>query len=247
MWRLLRFAAENGSGGAGGNEGDPPPAGGGGSGSGDGSGQGSEGNKTKTPRTQAETFKLVLTQEQRDRLLSTGELELAQDQYTGGVRQQMEGLRTRATSAETKLAEIAAAQEEAERKALVEQERFKDLYEQERQAREGEAKQRQEMALRHAFTVRAAKAGMVDPEAAFAIAREMPAFASVQVADNGAVSGMDELIKSLTEEKPYLVSQQKQPPVGGPSNPAPGTSDHKPAESQQEADDRIRARVRAAS
>jgi len=98
-------------------------------------GQSSTAQQTQTPGLQAGAYRLSLTEAQRKRLVEEGVLDLSEEQYTGGVRHQIETLRKRATTAEKKLSDIAAAQAEADRKALEEQSRYKELYEKERQAR----------------------------------------------------------------------------------------------------------------
>jgi hypothetical protein len=165
-----------------------------------------------------------LSQEQIDRLVKDGTLELSDDTFTGAVRDRIAQLTARAKGAERRLAEIAAAQEEAERKALVEQERFKELYEKERQAREKEASGRKDDAIRARFLLAAQSKGVVDPDVAFLIAKALPGFTAVQVDDEGKVTGIDEVVETLVKEKPYLVSQPQQQPkpqsVGAASNPA---------------------------
>ena len=185
--------------------------------------------QTETPGIQAgglpamAGYKLSLTEAQRKRLLEDGTLEISEEQYTGGVRQQIETFKRRATTAERRLADIAAAQEEAERKALEEQQRFKELYEKERQARETESVARKDDTIRSRFLLTAQSKGIVDPDVAFVIAKSMPTFASVGLGDDGKVTSIDEVVEALVKEKPYLVSQQQQPKpqsVGAASNPA---------------------------
>ena len=175
------------------------------------------------PGKQAKGVHLKLTQEQIDRLLKDGSLELSDEHFTGAVRERIGQLTSRAKTAERRLAEIAAAQEEAERKALEEQERFKELYEKERQAREAERTARREDLIRSRFLLAAQVKGVVDPDVAFVIARSLPEFGGVQVDDEGTVTGVDAALEALVEQKPYLVSAQQSKPhsVGAASNPAP--------------------------
>jgi len=124
-----------------------------------------------------------------------------------------------------RLAEIAAAHEEAERKALEEQERYKELYEKERQAREAEATARREDTIRSRFLLAAQSRGVVDPDVAYIIAKTLPEFAGVALGDDGVVTGIDAVIESLIGSKPYLVSQPKEQPkpqsVRATSDPSP--------------------------
>ena len=137
--------------------------------SGDTGQQGSSGENgkalqgTETPGLQAGAYRLSLTEAQRKKLVEEGVLELSEEQYTGGVRHQVETLRKRATTAEKKLSDIASAQAEADRKALEEQNRYKELYEQEHQARETDRVARKDDRVRSRFWLAATKAGAVDP------------------------------------------------------------------------------------
>jgi hypothetical protein len=211
-------------------------------------GQQAEGaqGQSQTPATQAKGIQVKLSQEQIDRLVKDGTLELSDDTFTGAVRDRIAQLTARAKGAERRLAEIAAAQEETERKALEEQERFKELYEKERQAREKEASGRKDDAIRARFLLSAQSKGIVDPDVAFIIARSLPPFSAVQVDDEGKVTGIDEVVETLVKEKPYLVSQPQQQPkpqsVGAASNPAQQSPP--PPKNLAEAGDRLEQALR---
>jgi len=202
--------------------------------------------QTQTPATQAKGIQVKLTQEQIDRLVKDGTLELSDETFTGAVRDRIAQLTARAKGAERRLAEIAAAQEEAERKALEEQERYKELYEKEHQAREKEATGRKDDAIRARFLLTAQSKGVVDPDVAFIIAKSLPAFGAVQVDDEGKVTGIDEVVETLVNEKPYLVSQPQQQPkpqsVGAASNPAQQSPP--PPKNLAEAGDRLEQALR---
>jgi len=208
-------------------------------------GQSSTTQQTQTPGLQAGAYRLSLTEAQRKKLVDEGVLDLSEEQYTGGVRHQIESLRKRATTAERKLSDIAAAQEEAERKSLEEQARYKELYEKERQAREAESTGRKSDAIRSRFLLAAQSKGIVDPDVAFTVAKSLPGFATVAMDDEGKVSGIDELVEMLVKDKPYLIpppQSQKAQSVGSASNPAPQTP---PApKSLAEAGDRLEQALR---
>ncbi|NIM05958.1 MAG: hypothetical protein GTN65_10180, partial [Armatimonadetes bacterium] len=85
--------------------------------------------------SQPKGVQVKLTPEQIAQIGKDGTLELTDNQFSGAVQGRIGQLTSRAKAAEGKLSEIAAAQEEAERKALEEQEKFKDLYEKEREGR----------------------------------------------------------------------------------------------------------------
>lgn len=58
---------------------------------------------------------------------------------------------------------------------------------------------------------------------------------AVEVGEDGKVIGVDEVISSLVQDKPFLVTQQKKEPktIGNPSNPSP-TDEVKTLEAQLE-------------
>jgi hypothetical protein len=208
-------------------------------------GQSGDSQQTQTPGLQAGAYRLSLTEAQRKKLVEEGVLDLSEEQYTGGVRHQIESLRKRATTAEKRLSDIAAAQAEADRKALEEQSRYKELYEKERQAREAESTGRKSDAIRSRFLLTAQSKGIVDPDVTFTVAKSLPGFATVSVDDEGKVSGIDELVEMLVKDKPYLIpppQSQKAQSVGSASNPAPQTP---PApKSLAEAGDRLEQALR---
>ncbi len=241
--------------GQGSNQTQTPPAGGDqtqsqpdGSGQGDTGGSDSSQQQTQTPGVQAGGYKLSLTEAQRKKLVEEGVLELSDEQYTGGVRHQVEALRKRASAAEKKLSDIAAAQAEADRKSLEEQHRYQELYEQERQARETERAARKDDLVRSRFLLAAQAKGFVDPDGAFVLARSLAGFSAVTVDDAGTVSGLEALLETLATDKPYLLTQppdKKPQSVGSPSNPAPQTP---PApKSLAEAGDRLEQALRSGS
>ena len=80
-------------------------------------GQG-DGQSSHTPATQAKGVALKLSQDQIDRLLKDGTLEISDELFTGAVDKRIAQLTNRAKTAEKKLGEISAAQEESERKSL---------------------------------------------------------------------------------------------------------------------------------
>jgi hypothetical protein len=225
-------------------EGEAPGAGDGGPGDG-GSGGGAGGGGGQAPdpaQTQQESsgFRLTLTEEQKAKLLADGSLDLSDEQYTGGVRSQMETLRQRAKAAEKKLTDIAAAQQETERKTLEEQKKFQTLYETERTARETDRVARKEDLVKSRFLLAATKAGVINPDDAFVIARTLPGFGAVQVDDEGKVSGLEDLLTALVKDKPYLVAQPQKPTtVGGPSNPGQSGSERPAPKTVAEAGDAL--------
>jgi hypothetical protein len=203
--------------------------------------------QTAAPAIQAKGMQVKLTQQQIDGLLKDGTLELREEQFSGAVRERMGALTSRAKAAERQLQEIAKAQEEADRKALMEQEKYKELYEKEHKAREKDAAVRKDDLVRSRFLLAAQSKGIIDPDVAFVIAKGLPSFKDLAADDEGAVAGLDAVIETLVSAKPYLISQQPggqppKPPIGGPSNPG-GTPPAAP-KNLAEAGDRLEQALR---
>lgn len=188
-------------------------------GQGDERGKGGDDSQTET-QPPAKGVAIKLTPEQREALSRGEELVLPDEVYSGAVQQRISAYTARAKAAEEKVAALEAQRAEEERKQLEEQQRFKELYEKERAEREKEAAARAEEALRSRFMLAAAKANVVDPEAAYVLARALDEWAEVKLGEDGKAAGLDETLQALIESKPYLVSQQqKKTSVGSASNP----------------------------
>jgi len=98
--------------------------------------------------------------------------------------------------------------------------------------------------VRSRFLLAAQSKGAVDPDTAFLVAKGLAGFGAVQVSDEGAVSGVDELVDALKTEKPYLFSSAdpKKQSVGSPTNP--GQPDASAPKSLAEAGDRLEQSLR---
>ncbi|QIC06113.1 hypothetical protein GOP56_11115 [Brevibacillus sp. 7WMA2] len=124
----------------------------------------------------------------------------------------------------TKLAEYEREQEEKQRSEMTEIERWKTDYEKEAAAKqtleqsvaEMEAKYRQEK-IRNVFITAAASANIAHIDDAYILASTD--LAKVTFDESGNVVGMDSVIQSLVETKPFLIAQTKKEPstIGGPS------------------------------
>lgn len=75
---------------------------------------------------------------------------------------------------------------------------------------------------RSAVTAAATRAGAVDPDAVFALLDP----SKVTVGDDGLVTGVDDAVKALLDDKKYLVGTPTPPPA--PPKPAPGSADGGP-------------------
>lgn len=132
----------------------------------------------------------------------------------------------------TKATEYEQKQEEQRLAALTETERAQELAKQheekiaELQKQLSEKDERANKRLIKAEFIKfAEKAGIVDVEAALVLSD----LSTVQVDEHDNVDGVEALVKSLVESKPYLVSKQ-QKPIGQPSNPGAEKYHDKPAD-----------------
>ncbi|MGG0793172.1 hypothetical protein ABE137_03975 [Brevibacillus laterosporus] len=124
----------------------------------------------------------------------------------------------------TKLAEYEREQEEKQRAEMTEIERWKTDYEKETAAKQAleqsvaeiEAKYRQEK-IRNTFITAATNANIAHIDDAYILASTD--LSRVTFDESGNVIGVDSVIQSLVETKPYLVAQAKKEPttIGGPS------------------------------
>lgn len=113
--------------------------------------------------------------------------------------------------------DLEKAQSEAEKKALEEQGKWKELAEKREQEANAAKQQAKDLALKNTIQAEAAKLGIVDVEAAAVLIDKT----GVTVADDGTVTGAAEALTKLLEAKPYLKGTPQQQPVGSPSNPNP--------------------------
>lgn len=126
----------------------------------------------------------------------------------------------RAKAAEAELAKIKATQEEADKKKLEDEGKFKELAEKESaRAKELEGQITQGK-IDNAVIIAAGKAGVADTEAALKLLDR----SKIEVEKDGTVKGVEDAVKSLVEAKPYLIDQSNPARVGSPTNPgSPGT------------------------
>lgn len=121
-----------------------------------------------------------------------------------------------------KLAELEKAEEERKRAEMSELDRLKADLEAKTQAEQTLQHQLQELQaairqerIRNAFITKAQQANIAYIEDAMKLAD----LESVEVDEDGTVKGIDDVIKKLVKEKPYLLAQDTKPKlVGNPSN-----------------------------
>lgn len=120
-----------------------------------------------------------------------------------------------------KAEELEKAQTEAERKALEEQGKFKELADKNAAEAEKLRDQLKQTTLNSAIQAKAAKLGIVDVEAAAVLLDK----SKINIKDDGTIEGVDEALTALVESKPYLKGAAPQEPVGSGSNPNPSQTE----------------------
>lgn len=125
---------------------------------------------------------------------------------------------------ETRIANLEGAmrrmgEERDEARRLLEEEKRKNLSPEERQRLAGlddqvkaQQAERKSLILKYEIAAKAPKMGIVDPEVAVVLLERNP---SITVSDDGVVTGLDEALKALVKEKPFLVRATSQGVDGG--------------------------------
>lgn len=117
-----------------------------------------------------------------------------------------------------KLQEFEDAKAEEEKERLEKQGEFQKLAETEK-ARADEFKGKYEQTLKYnAFVTAAAKAGVTLLDDAWKLADT----SKITLDGDGKVAGIEDVVKTLVTEKPFLAGKQPAPKAGEPSNPPNG-------------------------
>lgn len=116
--------------------------------------------------------------------------------------------------------------ERDEARRLLEEERRKNLSPEERQRLQGldeqvkkAAEEKRQLVLRYEIATRAARLGLVDPDLAVVLLEKSD---TVTVSETGQVAGLDEALKQLIKERPYMVKAAAPADAGaGAGGPRP--------------------------
>src|SRR5690554_2963928 len=125
----------------------------------------------------------------------------------------------------TKAMEYEKALEEKRLAELSEKERAEELakkYEEEKKQLEAELEairtQAQQERIRNEFIKVASSANIIDIDAAIALSD----LSAVEIGEDGKVNGIDDVVKTLVENKPYLVAKKQAQPIGQATNVSGG-------------------------
>jgi len=125
----------------------------------------------------------------------------------GGDQGQQDPTERRIANLEAAMQRMGNERDEARR--LLDEEKRKNLSPEERQRLAGldeqvqkQAAERKNLILKYEIAAKAPKLGIVDPEVAVVLLERNP---GITVSDDGQVTGLDEALKQLVKDKPFLV------------------------------------------
>lgn len=96
---------------------------------------------------------------------------------------------------------------------------------------EAERNNARQQAIKNEFIKVASSANIIDIDAAMALSD----LSAVEIGEDGKVSGVNDVIKTLVEHKPYLVAKKQTHPIGTATNGGSGGQSEKTAEQLLEA------------
>ncbi|ASN68092.1 putative scaffold protein [uncultured Caudovirales phage] len=91
---------------------------------------------------------------------------------------------------------------------------------------ESERNNSRQQAIKNEFIKAASSANIIDIDAAMALSD----LSAVDIGEDGKVNGVDDVIKTLVEHKPYLVAKKQTQPIGTATNGGSGGQSEKTAE-----------------
>jgi len=121
--------------------------------------------------------------------------------------------------AEKEIESLRSVEQQRKESELTEAERWKKKAEQAEELLKSSADKMRQQTLKHRFEALASKAGALDVEDAFRLAD----LSSVEVDEDGNVTGLDDVIATLRKTKKYLFGQSTPAaPGGNPPTGSPG-------------------------
>lgn len=175
---------------------------------------------TETKVESSESTEKVFTQSELDELIAK-RLERERKKFSD-----YDDVKARAEEYALKLEEQRLAE-------LSEKERLEEIaqkYEEQLQAvttqLEAERNNTRQQAIKNEFIKVASSANIIDIDAAMALSD----LSAVEIGEDGKVNGVDDVIKTLVEHKPYLVAKKLTQPIGTATNGGSGVQSEKTAE-----------------
>lgn len=132
-----------------------------------------------------------------------------------------EDVKAKASEYETKLEEQRLAELSEKERAEELAKKFETELNELKSQLEAKENAIREQAIKNEFIKVATSANIIDIDAAIALSD----LSAVSIGDDGAVVGVDDVIKTLVEHKPYLVAKKQAQPIGTATNVGGGSSD----------------------
>ena len=167
---------------------------------------------TETPKT--------FTQAELDEIL-TKRIERERKKYAD-----YDEIKTKASEYEAQLEAQRLAELSEVEKAQEQAKKFEEQLQQLTAQLEAERTKAQQQAIKNEFIKVASGANIIDIDAAIALSD----LSAVTIGEDGAVVGVDDVVKTLVEHKPYLVAKKQAPTIGASTNVSGGQQADKTAE-----------------
>jgi len=160
--------------------------------------------------TQAELDELIAKRIERERkkFADYDEIKAKASEYEAQLQAQREA----------EMSEVEKAQEQAKQFETQLQELTAQL--------EAERNNARQQAIKNEFIKVASSANIIDVDAAMALSD----LSAVEIGEDGKVNGVDDVIKTLVEHKPYMVAKKQTQPIGTATNGGSSGQSEKSAE-----------------
>jgi len=179
-------------------------------------GQSSAETKVESPESPEKTF----TQSQLDELIAK-RIARVEKKYEG-----FDDLKSKLSEYESKAEEQRQAELSDVQKAQEQAKQFEDQLATLTAQLETERANTRQQAIKNEFIKVASSANIIDIDAAMALSD----LSAVEIGEDGKVNGVDDVIKTLVENKPYLVAKKQPQPIGTATNGGSGGQSEKTAE-----------------
>ena len=179
-------------------------------------GQPSAETKVDSPESAEKTF----TQSQLDELIAK-RIARVEKKYEG-----FDDLKSKLSEYESKAEEQRQAELSDVQKAQEQAKQFEDQLATVTAQLETERANTRQQAIKNEFIKVASSANIIDIDAAMALSD----LSAVEIGEDGKVNGVDDVIKTLVEHKPYMVAKKQTQPIGTATNGGSGGQYEKTAE-----------------
>lgn len=172
--------------------------------------------KVDSPESTEKTF----TQSQLDELIAK-RIARVEKKYEG-----FDDLKTKLATFESQAEEQRQSELSDVQKAQEQAQQFETQLQELTAQLEAERNNTRQQAIKNEFIKVASSANIIDIDAAMALSD----LSAVEIGEDGKVNGVDDVIKTLVEHKPYLVAKKLTQPIGTATNGGSGGQSEKTAE-----------------